>query len=366
MRRGQTDILRILIIVMAALIAVFAIGGSIYLVSASKKLKSVNLSPDFAGSELEVGTQYTFTVNATPAKASLKKLECEVSDPTCSFEFDSDTGKATLTTGLNTGSISVYVECKDISSSVLEFTVKDSVAEAQAEAEAQAAAEAEAQAAAEAEAAAAEAEAAQKQYVQCTGDDVNVRSQNNTDCDVLGKAKKGEVFEKVEDVDDWTHIMYQGQDGYMKTEYLTEISAEEAEAAMNGESTESEEEEPASETSEQKTEEKKTEEKEETTTEASTQSKEEAEAKAAADAQAAAEAQALADAQAAAEAAAAATAAAAASGTTIQCKDGACLVTADQLSKIHATWDFAGDAIEMAGHHNISELEAVIGTVTRL
>lgn len=47
--------------------------------------------------------------------------------------------------------------------------------------------------------------------------------------------------------------------------------------------------------------------------------------------------------------------------TPIHCKDGTCYVTAAQLATIHATWDFAGDAIEMAGHHNIGELEAVIG-----
>ena len=55
-----------------------------------------------------------------------------------------------------------------------------------------------------------------------------------------------------------------------------------------------------------------------------------------------------------------------AAGTVINCKDGKCLVTPAQLDKIHATWDFAGDAVEQAGHHTISELEAVIGSVTRM
>lgn len=44
----------------------------------------------------------------------------------------------------------------------------------------------------------------------------------------------------------------------------------------------------------------------------------------------------------------------------ILCKDGTCYVTAEQLVLIHQAWDFARDAIEMAGHHNIGELEAVI------
>jgi len=358
MRRQQTDILRIMIIVMAGLIALFAIVGGIYLVSASKKLKAVELSPDFAGNELEVGTQYSFTVNATPKKASLKKLDCEVSDSTCSFEYDADTGKAVLTTGLNTGTVSVCVSIKDIKSSVLEFTVKDSVAEAQAQAEAQAAAEEQARLEAEAAQAAEEAAASQTKYVKCTAEDVRVRQQNNTDCDILGKAKNGEIFQKVEDVDDWTHIIFQGQDAYIKSEYLVEVSEEEAQAAESASSEEDTKQE------ETKKEEKKEEEKKEETANteaAATQTREEAEAKAAADAAAAA----AAEAQALLEAAAAQQAAAATTLTTIHCKDGDCYVTPAQVQTIHATWDFAGDAIEMAGHHSIGELEAVVGPVTR-
>lgn len=361
----RLDIIKILIFVFAGLIALLVIVGSAILITESKKLKAIELSPDFAQTELEVGSQYTFSLNTKPAKASVKKLRCIADDPLCTFEANDD-GKVILTTGLSEGTVTIYVESKDIKSQVLTYAVIDSVARAQAEAEAAAAAEA--QAAAEAEAAAMEAEIIEntKVYVKCIGDDVRVRSSNSTDSNdnILGKAKNGEVFEKVEDVEDWTHLIFQGQDGYMKTEFLQEISEEEAMSALNGAA---EGEENAEQTAE---EEKKPEEKkQEQTAEQTTQTKEEAEAKAAADAaKAAADAQAaaLAEAQAAAEAAAAAQAAAAALGTKIYCKDGVCLVTPDQLNKIHATWDFAGDAVEMAGHHSISELEAVIGPVTRL
>ncbi len=224
--RKQNSIIRILIIVFAVLIALLVIGGGIYLFSASRSLKAIALQPDFAETSLEVGTQYTFSINTTPSKASIKKAKCVVDDPTSSFEINDD-GKAILTTGMTEGNVTVYVECKDIKSQVLTFSVIDSVARAQAEAAAQAEEQKKAE---EAAAAAAEAEAeaqAAKKYVKSTGDDVNVRSTNSTDGDVLGKAKKGDMFEKVEDVDDWTHIMYKGQDGYMKTEFLTEISEEE-------------------------------------------------------------------------------------------------------------------------------------------
>lgn len=301
--RKQNSIIRILIFVFAALIALLVIGGGIYLFSASKKLKAIALQPDFSETSLEVGTQYTFTINTTPKKASIKKATCVVDDPTSSFEIN-DNGKAVLTTGMNEGNVTVYIECKDIKSQVLTFSIVDSVARAQAEAAAQAEAQK-----AEEEAKAAEEEAAAlaqvKKYVKSTGDDVNVRSTNSTDGDVLGKAKKGDVFEKVEDVEDWTHIIYKGQDGYMKTEFLTEISEEEFQEGATSEGETSEEDKKKDE----KKEEKKTEEGgEENNEEQKTQSKEEAEAKAAADAAKAAEdaAKAAEDAQAAVAAAAAA------------------------------------------------------------
>ena len=295
--RKQTSIVRILILVFAVLIALLVIGGGIYLFSASKKLKAIALQPEFSETSLEVGTQYTFSINTTPSKASLKKAKCVVDDPTSSFELNDD-GKAVLTTGMTEGNVTVYVECKDVKSQVLTFSIIDSVARAQAEAAAQAEEQKAAEEAAAA-AAAAEAEVQAKKYVKSTGDDVNVRSTNSTDGDVLGKAKKGDMFEKVEDVEDWTHIIYKGQDGYMKTEFLTEISEEEYQEGPT-------EEEKTEEKKDEKKEEKKTEENA-TTEESQTQSKAEAEAKAAADAAKAAE-----DAQKAAEEMAAAAAAAAA------------------------------------------------------
>ena len=291
--RKQNNILRILILVFAVLIALLVIGGGIYLFSASKKLKAISLQPEFTETSLEVGTQYTFSINTDPSSASIKKATAVVDDPTSSFELSGD-GKAVLTTGMNEGTVTIYVECKDIKSQVLTFSIVDSVARAQAEAAAQAEAQKQAE---EAAAAQAEAEAAAtvKKYVKCTGDDVNVRSTNSTDGDVLGKAKKGYMFEKVEEVDDWTHIKYKDQDGYMKTEFLTEISEEE----YNEGPFEEEEKE------DEKKDEKKTEENAQAE-ESQTQTKEEAEAKAKADAEKQA-AEELAAQQAAAAAAAAAT-----------------------------------------------------------
>ena len=229
--RRQTDVLRILILVFAGLIAALVIFGSIYLVTASKKLKAIELSPDFVETELEVGAQYYFSINTKPSKANVKKAECVVDDPMCTFEVAKN-GKAVLNTGITEGTVTLYVECKGIKSQVLTFNVIDSAARAAAEAEAaRAQAEAEATQAQEEEAQAME-EANTKKYVKCNATTVRVRAENNTDCEILGTVTVGDVFEKVEDVDDWTHIIYKGRDGYMKSEFLDEISEEEGLAAI--------------------------------------------------------------------------------------------------------------------------------------
>ena len=350
----KNDIIRILTVVFAVLIAALVIGGGTYLITASKKIQALTITPGFADTELGVDAEYTFIVSATPSKAKLKKVKCKCDDPNSTFEFVDD-GKAVLRTGINEGTVTVYVEYKDIKSNVMTFQIVDLVAQAQAQAAAEEAAraEAEAAAAAEAEAAAAAEEeyARSKQYVKMTGDNVNVRSQDNTNCDILGKAKKDDTFELVEVVGDWSHIIYNGQDGYIKSEFLAPATAEDVNGGAEAAAT-TEENKPATETATQNTTENNT-----------AQENNNAEAAATAAAEAAA-AQAAAELQAQQEAAmqaAAAAAAAAAVGTPIHCKDGTCYVTAAQLNKIHATWDFAGDAIEMAGHHSIGELEAVIG-----
>lgn len=385
--RKKQDLIRLLCVVFAVLIVVVALGGGFYLYKLKNSIKELNLSADFSETELNVGTDYTFSVKATPEGASLKKLEYNVDDSSATFR-ESDDGKVVLHTG-NEGTVSVYVQYKDISSNVLTFAVVDQEAKAMAEAQAQAEAEAAAQAAeaealAQAEAEAAAAQAA-VQYVECTGDNVNVRPSNSTDGEPLGKAKMGEKFEKVEEIDDWTHIIYNGQDGYMKTEFLKEAtdggdSAEASEGNDENAADNTTAEEPKQEDT-KKAEEPKTEKKteqsaddvkkaEETKTEEKKAEETKIEEKKAEETKPA-ETETTAEdlkkaeetAKAAAEAATAAVAAAAPAtgGTAIYCKDGTCYVTASQLQTIHATWDFAGDAIEMAGHHSIGELEAVVG-----
>ncbi|MCR5474133.1 MAG: SH3 domain-containing protein [Lachnospiraceae bacterium] len=359
MRKQNNSIIRILILVFAVLIVLTAIGEVTYFLIAKNKLKAIALNPEFSETSLEVGTQYTFDIKTTPSEASIKKAKCYVDDPTSSFEIG-ENGKAILTTGMNEGNVTVYVECKDIKSQVLTFSIVDSVARAQAEA----AAQAEAQQAAEEEAAAEEAAAEPaevKLYVKSTGDDVNIRSQNSKEGEVLGKAKKGDVFEKVEDVDDWTHIKYKDQDAYMKTEFLTEISEEEYQEG--GSSEENKEEEKKE---EEKKEEEKKEEKTEgnagDNTEAAGQTKEEAEAKLKADQEKAAQeaAQQPAEAPAAETPAAEAPAPAPAAPAVGGHEYGGHVFTDSEWNYLLQLWDYTGDAAEMITHHSAAELKAVL------
>lgn len=66
-----------------------------------------------------------------------------------------------------------------------------------------------------------------KMYVRVIGNTVNVRAYADKESDALGIAKKNDVFEKIEDSDDWTHIVYKEGDAYIKSEFLTEITEDE-------------------------------------------------------------------------------------------------------------------------------------------
>lgn len=82
------------------------------------------------------------------------------------------------------------------------------------------------EAAAQAEAQAqAEALAASSTQVRCTGDNVNIRATASTDGESLGKTAVGDVYTRYEAMDNgWSKIDYNGQEAYIKSEFLEEIS----------------------------------------------------------------------------------------------------------------------------------------------
>jgi len=364
MKKKQKTQLIMIAIVLAVVLIITAIVVVVIKLLAGSDVESLYISPNFADQELNINSNYEFSVIADPSDAKLKKLEYYVEGTNAEFEAGDDEDSAVLYTGTE-GVVTICVMLDDVESNYLSFNVVDmearaqqQAAEAQALAEAQAEAEAQAQAETEAvEAEQAEAEYQQNtQYVVITKDKVNIRDSASTDGGKLGQATNGDSFTYHEEVDGWFKFDYNGSEGYVRNDMARIVSETELEEAKNSEKQAKEE------TAKQ---EEKPKEEQKQNTENSTDAATQAANQAVADQQAALQAQQelLAQAQAAAAAAAASTPV---GGTVIHCTDGNCMVTAAQLNTIHATWDFAGDAVEMAGHHSISELEAVIGSVTRM
>lgn len=64
-------------------------------------------------------------------------------------------------------------------------------------------------------------------------DACNVRTEPNTESDIIGSVYAGETVTKTGEADDWTQIDYNGQTGYMLSEFLMPAGTAEAEAGTN-------------------------------------------------------------------------------------------------------------------------------------
>ena len=157
----------------------------------------------------------------------------------------------------------------------------------------------------------------------------------------------GDVFTKIEDVEDgWTKIEYEGGEAYIKSDYLKEVTEEEAAQAQEEATIKAAEEE-----SEAKKEETKKEESTASTTATDTAASDAAAKKAAEDAaakKAADDAAALAAAQQAA-------AAAAAASPYVWTYQGVGF-TQKEVDLFHSLWDYTGNYDEFVVHHTAAEL----------
>lgn len=230
---GKVGILRITSLVLAGVIVISAIGGGIYLYSSSRRLQSLKLQPNFSEDSLNIGTQYSFSVITSPSKAKVTDLKCVIDDPNSSYEID-DNGMIILTTGNAEKTLSIYVASDDIQSKTLSYSIVDFDAHTEAEAAAKSEANARLNIESKTEPddsknfrERVEESELPKLYVKVVGDNVNIRSTNSIDGDILGKARKGEKFEKFEEISDWTHILYNDKDAFIKTEFLDTIFEEE-------------------------------------------------------------------------------------------------------------------------------------------
>lgn len=63
-------------------------------------------------------------------------------------------------------------------------------------------------------------------------DVVNVRASASEDADVLGQTVSGDTYTLIEEQDDgWSQIEFDGQTGYVKTEYFTEVTSDSSESS---------------------------------------------------------------------------------------------------------------------------------------
>lgn len=58
------------------------------------------------------------------------------------------------------------------------------------------------------------------------GDNVNFRSEPNTDCEILGSFAGGTEVQYISESDGWAKILYNGKEGYVKTDFLTDVKPE--------------------------------------------------------------------------------------------------------------------------------------------
>ncbi len=66
----------------------------------------------------------------------------------------------------------------------------------------------------------------EKETVYAT-DSVNIRTEPNTDCDIITVLQKGSCITRIGEADDWSKVIYEGEERYIKSEYLAPETAEE-------------------------------------------------------------------------------------------------------------------------------------------
>ena len=365
MRRRHRE--RLILIVGLVVVVIIIIAVILLLIFRRKKIEYLNLTPTFQETELDVNSDYIFMVTTEPEGIKLKDLEYVVDDPTAVFATASeDNTQAVLHTGAE-GKVTIYVKQGKVGSGYITYDVVDITARAQREAEAQAEQQAliEAQQQMELEQAAAAEEI--KLYVKTT-DNVRMRSSASTESDgnILKKTSKGDKFVKTgvetgSDGKEWTVVDDNGTTGYIRSDFVQEISEDEYKGGMASDAQSSEEE-------KKKAEEKKPEEKKpENTAQADNGGQQQAQPSAE-EQQAAALAKQQEEAQKALEAqqqalleqqaqAAALAAAQAAAGRTINCTDGTMTVTPAQYQLLDGYWSYTGDTDGMISHHSKAEIQ---------
>lgn len=69
--------------------------------------------------------------------------------------------------------------------------------------------------------------AANKEETVYATDSVNIRIEPNTDCDIITVLQKGSCITRIGEADGWSKVIYEGEERYIKSEYLAVSSSEE-------------------------------------------------------------------------------------------------------------------------------------------
>ena len=226
---------RILATVIALFVLVIVIVLMICLYRSMHKLKSVSLVPNFSETELKADTDYLFIIKTEPYNADIKSIKYNIDDPSSVFKAGTGPHKAELHTG-GAGTITMYVNVGDIESEKISFTVTDPFGVVEPEVEDTADAEPAGEVTFSEAEAVTEPEPEPVKTVTVTGDNVRMRSEPNTDCEVVKTCSKGETYNLIEVTGEWTGVDNNGQECYIKTEFLEETVQEPA-ADTGGEKT---------------------------------------------------------------------------------------------------------------------------------
>ncbi len=347
-KKKQLQMMAILLAFLAILVALVILVVFTLLKGCGKsKLESITMTADFAENELDINRDYTFTIKGNPDTAKLKDLEVIVEGANVTYNLTEDNTSATIHT-VGEGDLEICVkDSNGVESNHITLRVVDqAAAEAAKAAEDAARAAEEAAAAAAAEAQAAEELEPREAYVR-TNDKVRIRKSPSTDTNdnIITTCEIGEVYKRLDTVDDWSRIVYEDGEAYIKSEFLDILSDEEAQEALDAQKAKSVEDALKKAEDESR---KATENDPVAAAAAEAAKAQEDAAKAAEDAAKAAEEAAAAQ--------AAQAAAAAASGTQVRCKDGTATFTQNQVNYFHGLWDYTGQYEEMVSHHTIGEL----------
>ena len=78
-------------------------------------------------------------------------------------------------------------------------------------------------------------------------ENVNIRTEPNTDCDIITVLQKGSSITRIDEADGWSKVIYEGEERYITSQYLTLTPPEEKEEKPTEEAKQEAKEEPATE-----------------------------------------------------------------------------------------------------------------------